>query len=199
MTLLSGFGSDLRVLAAQIRKGADRRCLFDLNTLLGRGSLVRVRSPVNEPRLPGARGPSRARSDENSRRLGPSTSPFTTNSRKSCGVGHGGERVLPERLLVRCPRRRETERGVDDGIGMEQVIEGVKIARITSGQPAEDNGVTRIGHATSARRGSATTKTTTMMATDNTARTTLPRVRRECDAVTRPAEARPRRTRWQWP
>jgi len=52
-------------------------------------------------------------------------------------VGHGGQRNSPHRLLLVGTRCGESGWRVDDRVGMEQLIEGVKDARITRGQPAE--------------------------------------------------------------
>ncbi len=52
-------------------------------------------------------------------------------------VGHGVQRIPPHRLLLVGTRCGESGWRVDDRVGMEQLIEGIKVACITCGQPAE--------------------------------------------------------------
>ncbi|HZB05544.1 MAG TPA: hypothetical protein VE449_03055 [Thermoleophilaceae bacterium] len=63
-------------------------------------------------------------------------------------VRHGGNRVPPNRLLIVDRGGGKTERRVDYHVAVQQLIEGVEIARITGSQPSEHHRLASIDHRT---------------------------------------------------
>ena len=59
-------------------------------------------------------------------------------------VWHSGKRVLPHSLLGLAAGGGESERGVDDGVRMDQVIESIEITRITRIKPSKHNCLAKI-------------------------------------------------------
>jgi hypothetical protein len=63
-------------------------------------------------------------------------------------VRHSGKRVPPNRLLIVDCGGGKTERRVDYHVAVQQLIEGVEIARITGSQPSKHHRLASIDHRT---------------------------------------------------